>query len=332
VKLRIGLIGYGYWARTAYAPALKDLESVEIAAVAARSRSSRQQARHELGSQVITTGDYMSILGDEAIEAVMIALPNPLHHEVTKRAAGHGKHMFLEPPAAMTRCEVESVLETARSLGRVVQFDLELRYSPVARAIQEIVQRGDIGRPLSATVDLACNWGYGGGAFAEPTAREGFYLWLGSWYLDTLDFMLGGPELRDVQVAGIRAMNGPMLDAGHALIEYQNGAVGRFSHCLFVPRDDDSVKGTLVGESGSLDINFQDGTLIRQAPQGSVEVERHPPKEPVCGWAGMRESIESFVSAIRSGTPVIADAEVARRIHTVIFACHEADRAVRSPA
>ena len=39
--MKIGLIGFGEWARTAHVPVLKTLDDVEIAAVAARSQATR---------------------------------------------------------------------------------------------------------------------------------------------------------------------------------------------------------------------------------------------------------------------------------------------------
>ncbi|NDK14692.1 MAG: hypothetical protein AUJ96_27560 [Armatimonadetes bacterium CG2_30_66_41] len=328
-NVNLGLIGFGEWARGAYVPTLSTLDNVEVVAVAARSAATRQRAREMLGEAVATTADYREVLADASVDAVLVAVPNALHREVAVAALAQGKHLFLELPIALVRGDVRAVLDAATSADRLVQFDFELRYLPVAQAVQRLVARGDVGRPLSASVDLSCNWGRGGGDFSDPLAREAFYLWVGAWYLDMLDVLLGGLAPRGAQVTGIRAFNGPMLDQGHALLEYDSGAVGRFSHSILSPKVGTFVTGWLLGEEGELVVDFQEGTLTKYSAAGSVNEGQHPPKRPVHGWAGMRESLESFVSAVGEGTPVVADAEVARRVHEAAFACHEADQRAR---
>jgi predicted dehydrogenase len=252
-----------------------------------------------------------------------------MHREVALAVMGAGKHLFLELPVALTREDVAAVLEAAKSFQGVVQFDFELRYMPVCDALQEIVREGALGRPLSATIELRCGWGYGGGSFHEPTARDGFYVWLGAWYLDVLDLILGGPLPVRAQVAGGRAMNGPMLDHGHAVLEYDNGTIGRFTHNLISTQSEVSVMASLLCDRGELTADFSAGTITQHFLKGQTKQTNHPPKQPIYGWAGMRESIAGFVSAIRLGTPVKGNADVARRVHEAVFACHEADQKAR---
>ena len=327
--LSLGLIGFGEWARSAYAPILKTLDQVEVAGVAAPSRETRQQAREMLGEDVFTTGDYRELLDRADVDGVMIAVPNPRHCEVALAAIQRGKHVFLELPVALKEEDVEAVLRAAEAFDGVVQFDFELRYMPVARALRQWIDQGTLGRPLEAAVDLRTNWGYGPDEPGEP-ARAGFYLWLGPWYLDMLDLMLDGPFPRRARVAGGRAMNGSLLDHGHALVEYESGAIGRFSHTLVSTCPQVRVSGRVMGERGELEVDFERGIISGHAVEGPIQETCHPPKQPVYGWAGMRESIESFVAAMARGGPVEGGTAVARRVHQAVFACHRADQEARS--
>ena len=327
--MKIGLIGFGEWARTAHLPVLKGLGDVEIAAVAARSSATRERARSLIGDAVRTTPDYRELLAAPDIEAVMVAVPNAMHREVALAVMRARKHLFLELPVALTPQDVAAVLEAAESFQGVVQFDFELRYMPVCDALHEIVREGALGRPLSATVDLRCGWAYGGGSFNEPSARDGFYVWLGAWYLDVLDLLLGGPLPTRAQVGGGRAMSGPMLDHGHAVLEYDNRAIGRFTHTLISTRPEVSVTAALLCDHGELAADLSSGTITQHLPKGQARQTSHPPKQPIYGWAGMRESIEGFVAAIRTGVPVKGNVQVARRVHKAVFACHEADQTAR---
>ncbi len=327
--IQLGLIGFGHWPQEAYVPTLTGHNGVRVVAVAARSQATRERARQTFGCAVSTPADYQDLLADPAVDAVMVAVPNAMHREVALAALGHRKHLFLELPVALTPEDVGAVLAAAEAGSQVVQLDFELRYMPVSRAVECLILEGEMGRPLSASVELRCDWAFEGGHFQEPTARDGFYPWLGAWYLDMLDLLLGGPEPLRTQVAGGRAMNGPLLDYGHALIEYASGAVGRFCHTLVSTRPEVSVTGNLLCERGELAVDFQAGTLVRHLKGGETVETACPPKQPVTGWAGMRESIEGFLAAVRGQEPGLADTGVARRVHGAVFACHEADRARR---
>jgi len=324
MSVRIGLIGLGEWARTAYVPTLKTIEGAQVAGVAAPSSSTQEFAREQYGEAATVTGDYHDLLNDESIDAVMVAVPNALHKEVALATLQKGKHLFLELPIALTETDTDEILDAAESAGSVVQFDFELRYHPVCRAVQAWLASGSAGRPLSAAVELRCNWGYGGGEFKEPTARDSFYVWLGSWYLDLLDLLLDGPTPVSAEVAGARAMNGPMLDHGHALIEYENGTVGRFSHTIVSASPEVRIAGFLQCENGELEVDFENGTLRASSVGGPGPEEVHLAKQPVYGHGGLRESIEGFVAAIAGGAPVLGCVAVARRVTRALFACNQA--------
>ena len=324
MPVRIGLIGFGEWANTAYVPTFKTIDEAEVAGVSAPSSATQELARQEYGEAVTVTGDYHDLLDDDSVDAVMVAVPNAQHKEVALAALQEGKHVFLELPIALTEEDTEEVLDAAESTDRVVQFDFELRYHPVCRAVQAWLGRPDVGKPLSAAVELQCNWGHGGGECKEPSARDSFYVWLGSWYLDLLDLLLDGPAPVSAKVTGGRAMNGPMLDHGHALVDYGNGAVGRFSHTIVSTSPEVRITGFLQCERGELLVDFENGTLRGHSLDGPIPLEEHPAKQPVHGHGGLRESIESFVAAVTRGEPVLADVSVARRVTRALFACDHA--------
>ena len=89
--LRIGLIGFGRWVRQAYVPVLGEMSNVEVVAVAAASDRTRADARQVLGEPVQLYEGYDKLLHDDAVQAVMIALPNELHADAIEAAAAAGR-------------------------------------------------------------------------------------------------------------------------------------------------------------------------------------------------------------------------------------------------
>ena len=76
--VKLGLIGLGQWPRQAYVPVLKGLEGVDVVAVAAKSPATQQYAREQFGD-VVVYSDYSDLCEDPRVEAVALAVPNPIH-------------------------------------------------------------------------------------------------------------------------------------------------------------------------------------------------------------------------------------------------------------
>ena len=76
VKVSIGLVGYGNWAREAYVPALLDDGDVAIGAVAARSEETRRLASERFGAGTALFDDPLRLVREADVDAVMIGLPS----------------------------------------------------------------------------------------------------------------------------------------------------------------------------------------------------------------------------------------------------------------
>jgi predicted dehydrogenase len=322
-RIRLGLAGLGEWPRQAYLPALKNLEGVEIAAVAARSPASQQYARQQFGEHVVVYSDYRDLLRSTAVEAVALAMPNPLHAEALEAAVAAGKHLFYEPPIAHDAATIARILGAMAVSPCVIQPDLELRYLPVIRALGERLRAGLIGDPLLVSVRLWCDWGYGGGRWNYNPEQEGFFPWLGCWYLDLLDYVLAALPER-VTVTGGYAANGRLMDHGWAALEYPAGRMGRFDFNLVAVAGLE-VGLSVLGSRGEADVDVIRGNLRWREPDGAWHETPHPPSLPACGFVGLRECLTAFVASVRHGLPPQADVEVARRVHAAMLACAEAE-------
>ena len=147
---------------------------------------------------------------------------------------------FTNRPSPTRREATRRILESMAASDRVIRPDLELRYLPVIRAVGECLHAGVIGHPLMASVCLWCNWGYGGGRWNYNPEEEGFFPWLGCWYLDLLDYVFATPP-EQATVTGGYAANGRLMDHGWASLAYPAGRIGRFDFNLV------AVAGLKVG-------------------------------------------------------------------------------------
>ncbi len=321
-SLRVGLIGFGRWARQAYGPALRELASVRVAAVAARSPASREAAQQTFGADVATYGDFRTLIDEGDVDAVMIALPGALHAEAVEAAVRAGRHVFFEPPIALTREATEAALETIAAASSVVQVDFELRYLPVMDAVVDLIGRGAIGAVRLARVSLWCDWGRDGAL--SRLGEEGIAYALGPWYLDVLDAVVADTP-RQACVTGGYAFNGRLLDHGWATLCYDGGQVGCFEINLLAPEGAD-VRLHVVGNSGEIEADLLGGNYRWRAEDGEWRDGAAPPSLPKCGFVGMRECIVDFVSAVTERRPARTTPDVIRRVHQAMLLCAEAER------
>ena len=319
----VGIIGFGQWARQAYAPLLAEMPQVRVVAVSARSRTTRELAKQTFGAGIKAFENYHHLLNDSTVDAVLIALPNSLHAPVLQAAARSKKHLFFEPPIAEDSAAATHVLDLLAASEGVVQVDLELRYLPVMDAILACIQSGRIGEPLMAKIRLWCNWGYQGGTWYDEVQGQSFFLWLGCWYLDVLDCIFERDAIQ-ASVVGGRRSNGTLMDAGWASLVYPGGRIGQLEFNLVIPQET-TIGLTVACGSGEITADLQTGQWRWRGETGDWHPEHSPASIPAYGFVGMRESLRGFFDAIHAGGRPRADVEVMRRVQGAAQLCAAAE-------
>ncbi len=322
--LKIGLIGLGKWPRQAYIPILKQLDTARVVAVSAASDSTRQFARRQFGEELETYADYRHLLANDAIDAVMLALPHSLYAQVLPAAVAADKHVFCEPPLSHKPAEIANMLALMEASAKVVQLDLELRYLPVVAAVRRLLESGRLGHPMTAKVRLLCDWRRGITEEQNENERQGFFPWVSPWYIDLLDCIFSQPPLR-ASVSGGYAGADHMMDHGFATLEFHGGGIGQYEFFLLGSKQS-SISLDIYASDGEIHVDITSGKWQwRKTNEPSVQ-EHHPAWQPSHGFRGMVECIEGFVDAALQDKPVLADIDVARRIHAGMVACMISER------
>jgi predicted dehydrogenase len=89
--------------------------------------------------------DYMQVLANKDVQAVIIATPEHLHHVMTIAALKAGKHVYIEKPLAHTIEEGEEILKVAKSAGRQVQVGTQNRSNSLYGMAKQLIAQGMIG-------------------------------------------------------------------------------------------------------------------------------------------------------------------------------------------
>jgi predicted dehydrogenase len=199
--IRWGLIGAGWIAIKAIAPAIHATPNAIVQAVASRDSKRSQSLK-----PITIHNSYEALINDPMVDAVYISLPNHLHCEWTVKALNAGKHVLCEKPFAMNVAEVESMVQAARDNNRILAEAVSSMWHPRMRRLVEHVRNGNIGELIS--IDSS---------FTFPAEIEGNY---------RNSPAMGGGALYDVGVYPLHAIAALIGDDAKVEIESCDKNIG----------------------------------------------------------------------------------------------------------
>src|SRR5690606_20945396 len=94
-----------------------------------------------------TTKNYMEIVNDPDIDAILVCTPTKLHSEIVIAAAEKKKHIFCEKPISFNLEDSLKVLDAVKKAGVMMQVGFVRRFDRNFRQVHEIVKSGKIGTP-----------------------------------------------------------------------------------------------------------------------------------------------------------------------------------------
>ncbi|QWF83520.1 Gfo/Idh/MocA family protein [Amycolatopsis sp. CA-230715] len=141
-EVRIGLVGCGRIAQAAHLPALAKADGVRLAGVYDPSAHLSGEIGRRYGVPVHPALDDL-LAAD--IDAVLIAVPDRAHFEISGAALAAGRHVLVEKPAAATADEAHRLRELVVRSGRKFQVASMKRHDPGLQYAAEAVADGRIG-------------------------------------------------------------------------------------------------------------------------------------------------------------------------------------------
>jgi predicted dehydrogenase len=131
-------------------------------------------------SNVKTYENYIDMLSDKEIDAVIISTPDHWHAEPAIRAALAKKDIYLQKPTSLTVEEGRLLSDIVRRQNVIFQVGTQQRSSPQFRIAAELVRNGKIGKLHTVKVGLPGDPS-GPEAAAMPVPNSLNYdMWLGS--------------------------------------------------------------------------------------------------------------------------------------------------------
>ena len=258
----------------------------------------------ELGVRAYTR---LEELLDE-VDAATVVVPTPAHYDVAKAALARGKHLLIEKPIAATLAEADELLTTASRTGALIQTGHVERFNRAIRAALPYVEKAR----FIESDRLA--------PFNPRGADVAVVLDLMIHDIDLVRTLVGS-HVRDVSAVGVQVLT-PFVDIANARLRFDDGAVANITASR-VSRER-MRKVRIFQESGylSLDLAAGEGEFFRlrrdvdfaELAKGAQAIEAFVERVPLIAPEGepLRLEFESFLDAVRGGTPVTVSGEDGR--------------------
>lgn len=145
-RLRLAVVGLG--ARgAAYAAMAVKTGNAEIVAIADAVPARLRAGGASFGvSDESTFDDWRDLAARERLaDAVIIALPDALHHDAALAFVARGYDILLEKPMATSEWECADIVQAARDADVLLALCHVMRYTRYTKALQRIIAEGAIG-------------------------------------------------------------------------------------------------------------------------------------------------------------------------------------------
>ena len=211
----VGLIGYGYAARTFHAPMITATPGLELVAVAS-SRAADVHADHP-GVDVV---DADGLIGRDDVDLVVIASPNDTHRPLAEAALRAGRHVAVDKPFTLSLQDARAVLATADRCRRIVSVFQNRRWDSDYLGIKQVIDDGLIGEVahFESHIDRfrpnpRDRWR------ENPGPGAGLWFDLGPHLADQALQLFGLPDAVTADLASLRA-GSRTDDWAHVLLDY----------------------------------------------------------------------------------------------------------------
>lgn len=152
-KVRIGVVGVGWWAAANHLPILKSRGDVELVAVCRLGRNELEAVQQKFGI-AYGTEDYARMLAEVEMDGLVIASPHRLHGEQALAALDRGLHLLVEKPMTVNAQEAREVVARANVHNLHVLVPYGWNFKPFFAAAKVLLSQGQIGqiRHISAVM------------------------------------------------------------------------------------------------------------------------------------------------------------------------------------
>jgi len=295
-KLKTAVIGVGYLGKF-HAEKYAALEKSDLIAVVDANAETAKEVADKYGVKALT--DYHELLGK--VDAVSIAAPTTLHHQIARDFLEHDTHVLIEKPITVTVDQADDLIELA------ITNDL-------------MIQVGHLERFNAALMDLS-------GTLETPTFIESHRLApfnpratdvnvILDLMIHDIDIILDivKSDIKEMRASGTQVLTNS-TDIANVRIEFENGCVANVTASRVSVKTERKMRIFQHNAYISVDFHNRELSIYKKG-----EKEMHPGIPEIVSEISTYDNsdalnleISAFLDSIHHGTPILVSGEDGRR-------------------
>lgn len=290
--LRTAVIGVGYLGKF-HAQKFAETSGSKLVAVVDVDAEARDRAARELGVEALA--DYRKLIG--AVDAVSVVVPTPAHFQVAEAFLEGGAHVLVEKPITETVEQAARLVDIARQRNLVLQVGHLERFNPAVRALETQLHNPR----FVESVRIA--------PYQVRGTDVDVVLDLMIHDIDLIQFIAGSPIDRVEAVGAAVITDKP--DVANARIRFQSGCIANVTASRTSLKVERKIRIFQEACYFSADLHQKTVSVYRKG-ESTVGPLRLPIsiEQLTCDDEdALRLEIESFLAAVRNGTPPLVSGE-----------------------
>lgn len=285
------IVGIGRWGQILVSSVQGRSDRIRFTAGVTRTKAKAEAFCSANGIDL--RDDYVELLNDGSIDAVVLATPHTRHEEQIIAAARAGKHVFTEKPFTLTRASAERAVAAVRDAGVTVALGHNRRFFKNTEAMKALVDSGELGTLLHIDGNQSSNLGSAAGAWRDSRTESpaGGMTSLGIHALDCMIHM-GGRIAQIDTISTHRAIPADIDDATAAVLQFEEGMTGTLATLASSPR---IFHVRVVGTNGWVEMTSNENLRICGS-NGAIE-EKIFPTDGYPYRASMAAELDEFAAA-----------------------------------
>lgn len=225
-KLKVGIVGAGRIGNVHAQSITYHIPEAEVAMVTDVRVEAAQALAEKYGIPAFSA-DYMDIVNNPEIDAVLVCSPTPTHADIAIASMRAGKHVFCEKPVDLTIEKIQKTAQVAKETGVKLQIGFNRRFDHNHGRVHQLAAGGALGNVELVKITSRD---------PEPPSPE-YAASSGGLYIDMMihDFdmamFLAGCDVKEVYAMGTSLVDPRIGEAGDVdtaivTLTFENGALG----------------------------------------------------------------------------------------------------------
>ncbi len=325
-----GIVGCGAISKW-HAAAINEIDNAELIGVFNNLQPAAVDFAKEHNCKVFDT--YEGMLNCEDIQIINICTPSGTHASLAIEAANHKKNIIVEKPMAITKEQIDSLLEAVKRNGVKLSVISQLRFDENIQKVKKAIDSGALGKIVIGDIYMKY--------YRSPEYYNSSN-WRGTWAMDgggaLMNQGIHGIDILQYLVGPVKTVSGvcktlvrdiEVEDTASLVVEYENGAIGVIQGTTSVepgyPRiieitgtrgtialkETDIIKWDVDGQS-LMDSEVLEGGFNSYRDPGAISLNSHKPQ------------IEDMIKAIEENRNPMIDGYEGKKAVEIILAAYEA--------